>query len=144
MSDKTLEAIAEAMRDIEFCMFSTKTEGGALATCPMSTNREVEYDGTSRFFSYEDNRPVLDIKAHPEVSLAFQGSPGLLGGSTLFIAASGTATLIRNKAVFAEHWTDGLERWIPGGIDTPGLVLITVNTDRLHYWEGEDDGEIVL
>jgi general stress protein 26 len=144
MSGKTLETIAEAMRDIEFCMFSTRTEGGALATCPMSTNREVDYDGTSRFFSYEDNRPVLDIKRHPEVSLAFQGRSGDAGGPPLFIAAAGEATLTRDKDVFAEHWTDGLRRWIPDGIDTPGLVMITVTTDRVHYWEGEDEGEIVL
>ena len=144
MSGKTLETIAKSMRDIEYCMFSTRTEGGALATCPMSTNREVTYDGTSHFFSYEDNRPVLDVKANPDVALGFQGKPGLLGGSPLFIAVSGKASLTRDKAVFAEHWTDGLKRWIPDGIDTPGLVLITVTSDRLHYWEGEEEGEIVL
>ena len=30
------------------------------------------------------------------------------------------------------------------GIDTPGLVLIKVEAQRLHWWNGEDDGELVL
>ncbi len=66
MGDMTLKTIAEAMRDIDFCMFSTRTEGGAIAARPMSDNREVEYDGSSRFFSYDDSRTVSDIAANPD------------------------------------------------------------------------------
>ena len=144
MSDKTLKTIAEAMRDIDFCMFSTKTEGGALATCPMSTNREVEYDGTSRFFARDDARLVADIAVNPDVSLAFQGKSGLLGTPPMFIAATGTAELSCDKADFAKHWTPGLDRWFPEGVDTPGLVMITVRSERVHYWDGEDEGEVVI
>ena len=28
--------------------------------------------------------------------------------------------------------------------DTPGLVLIKVHAIRIHYWDGEDEGEVAL
>ena len=62
----------------------------------------------------------------------------------LFIAIEGRARLIRDRDRFAAHWTGGLERWWPQGIATPGLVLIQVTGERLHYWDGEDEGDLVL
>lgn len=55
----------------------------------------------------------------------------------------GEASLIRDRAAFAEHCTTGLERWWPNGIETPGLVLIRVSGTP-YYWDGEDEGESLL
>ncbi len=78
------------------------------------------------------------------MALSFQGSPGLLGKPPLFIAVEGRARVVRDKGAFAEHWTSGLKRWFPDGIDTEGMVMIQVQADRIHYWDGEDEGEISL
>lgn len=141
---KTLEDIAKAMRDIDFAMLSTHTADGAIGARPMSNNREVDYDGDSWFFADGTTRMVDDIAADPNVSLSYQGSAGILGMRPFFIAIEGHAQLIRDTARFAEHWTKGLERWWPDGIDTPGLTLIKVTGQRAHYWDGEDDGELLL
>ena len=141
---KTLHDIAEAMKDIDFAMLSTRTDNDAIAARPMSNNREVDYDGDSWYFTTDDTRMVDDIAADPNVSLSFQGKAGLLGTRPFFVAIEGRADLIRDKAAFAEHWTSGLDRWFPQGVDTPGLVLIKVVGVRAHYWDGEDEGEIVL
>ncbi|MEE2740336.1 MAG: pyridoxamine 5'-phosphate oxidase family protein, partial [Pseudomonadota bacterium] len=37
-----------------------------------------------------------------------------------------------------------LERWWPQGTQTPGLVLIRVIGERAHYWDGEEEGELLL
>jgi general stress protein 26 len=144
MADKTLAEIAEKMRDIDFCMLSTRTESGAIASRPMSNNREVDYDGDSWFFTCDDTRMVEEIAANPEVGLAYQGKAGMLGLRPFFLAIEGRATLIRDKGQFAEHWTKGLELWFEQGIDTPGLVLIRVHGERAHYWDGGDEGELLL
>lgn len=141
---KSLADLAEAMRDIDFAMLSTHTEGGAIAARPMSNNREVDYDGDSWFFADTNTRMVADIAADPKVSLSYQGKAGMLGMRPFFIAIEGAGELIRDKAQFAEHWTKDLERWWPDGIDTPGLVLIKVHGTRAHYWDGEDEGEVLL
>jgi general stress protein 26 len=142
MSDKTLAALAEKMRDIDFAMLATHTDGGAIGQRPMSNNREVDYDGDSYYFTWADSRMVRDIKRDPQVSLSFLGKSGLFGQRPFFVAVEGTAEIVRDKAAFADHWTRDLDRWFEQGIDTPGVAMIHVHAARIHYWDGEDEGEL--
>ena len=144
MAEMSLADIAEKMRDIDFTILSTRTEGGALAGRPMSNNREVDFDGDSYFFTCEQMRTVSDIERDPHVGLGFQGKSGALGLRPFFLTVEGKAELIRDKARFEEHWTSGLDRWFEQGVDTPGLVLVKVHAERLHYWNGMDEGEVKL
>jgi general stress protein 26 len=144
MAEMTLSDIAEKMRDIDIAMLSTHTDGGAIASRPMSNNRDVEFDGDSYYFTWEASRMVSDIGRDPKVTLSFQGSSGLLGTTPFLVAVEGTAEVIRDKARFEEHWNSDLERYFPDGIDTPGVVMLKVNATRVHYWNGEEDGEVKL
>jgi len=58
------------------------------------------------------------------------------------VAIEGSAELIRDKAAFKAHWTRDLERWFDKGVDTPNIVLIKVNANRITYWDGEEEGEV--
>ena len=138
----TLHDLAKAMGKIDFAMLTTRTDGGQLATRPMSNNGDVEYDGDSFYFSWDSARTVSDIAGDPQVALSFQGSAGLLGKPPLFVAVEGKADIVRDKAAFADHWTSDLERWFPDGIDTDGMVMIHVHASRVHYWDGMDEGEV--
>ena len=144
MADLKLTDISEKMRDIDFTMLSTRTEGGALSGRPMSNNRQVDFDGDSFFFTCEDKRSVADIRRDPNVGLTYQSKSGMLGMKPFFIAVEGRAELIQDKSRFAEHWTKDLDAWFKDGVDTPGLVLIKVVAQRLHYWDGYEEGEIAL
>jgi general stress protein 26 len=144
MGEMNLQDVAKKMKDIDFVMLQTRTEGGEIAGRPMSNNGDVEYDGDSFFFASEGTRLMNDISREPKVSLAMQGSKGLLGKPPIFISIEGDAEIIRDKAMFGEHWTSDLERWWKDGIDSPGLALIKVHASRIHYWDGEDQGEIRL
>lgn len=142
MATMTRQDLAKAMGKIDFAMLTTRTEGGQLATRPMSNNGEVAYDGDSFYFSWDSARTVSDILADPKVALSFQGSAGLFGKPPLFVAVEGSAAIIRDKAEFASHWTSDLERWFAEGIETKGMVMIHVHAERIHYWDGEDEGEV--
>ncbi len=144
MAKMTLEEISEKMRDIDFTVLSTRTEGGSVAGRPMSNNREVEFDGDSYFFTCEDTRTVADIRRDPNVGLAYQAKSGLLHMKPFFLTVEGRASLIKDKGQFAEHWTKDLDAWFKQGIDTPGLTLIRVEAERLHYWDGYEEGELEL
>jgi len=144
---KTLEDISDAMKDIDFCMLVSRAQDGSIGGRPMSNNQEVAYEGTSWFFTTDDTRMAGDIARDPSVGLTYHGKAGLkglIGAPGLFVHVEGEATLIRDKAAFLEHWTTDLERWFPEGADTPGLVLIEVAAKRVHYWEGEEEGEVRL
>ena len=139
---KTLAEISEKMRDIDFTMLSTRAANGAIGSRPMSNNRDVDYDGDSFYFTSDDTLMVQDISRDPQVGLSFQGKAGMLGMRPFFVAIEGQAELIRDKSQFEAHWNTDLERWFKDGVDTPGLVLIKVHASRIHYWDGEDEGEI--
>ena len=138
MSDRSLSDIATKMRDIDIAMLSTHTDGGAIAGRPLSNNGEVDYDGDSYYFTWEESRMVDDIKRNSKVGLSFQGEKAFL------VAVEGEADLIKDKAAFKEHWTKDLDDWFKDGVDTEGLVLIKVSATRVHYWDGEDEGEVKL
>ena len=139
-----LKELSKKMRAIDFTMLTTRAASGALASRPMSNNGEIDYDGDSWFFTTEDTAMVAEIAADPVVGLTLSGDRGLLGKPGIFIAIEARAELIRDKALFAVHWTKGLDRWFPQGIDTPGLVLIRAHAARIAYWDGEDEGELAL
>jgi len=147
MSDtgtRTLQDLAKAMRDIDFAMLTTRAEDGSKAARPMSNNGEVEFDGDSYYFTWEDSRMVREMAGDPQVGLTFQGAKGLLGKPPLFVSVEGQAEVIRDKGSFAEHWTSGLDRWFEDGVDTAGIVMVKVHATRIHYWDGEDEGEVPL
>jgi general stress protein 26 len=144
MDDMTLSDLSKKMGKIDFAMLITRTESGEIASRPMSNNGEVEYDGDSYYFTWTHSRMAQDIEREPKVGLSFQGKGGLLGSPPIFIAVQGHAELIRDREAFRAHWNKDLERWFENGVDTPGLVMIKVRATRIHYWDGEDDGEITI
>ena len=144
MPDLSLSDISEKMRDIDFTVLSTRTEGGALAGRPMSNNREVEYDGDSYFFTCDETRMVADIMRDPNVGLAYRAKSGMLGMKPFFVTVEGRAEAIKDKTRFADHWHKELDAWFKQGIDTPGLTMLKVHAERLHFWDGYDEGELDL
>ena len=144
MSTWTLQDIAEKLGDIDFAMLSSRSADGNIGSRPMSNNGDVEYDGDNFFFAFESAHLVADIKRDAKIGLSFAGSKGLLGKPPLFIAIEASAELIRDKSLFEKHWTKDIERWAHDGIDTPGLVLIKAHANRIHYWDGEDEGEVAI
>ena len=143
----TITEVAEAMRDIDFCMLQTIAVDGSIAARPMSNNENVEFDGDSWFFATEDTTMVADINADPRVGVSYVGKgglKGLMGAPGKFLHAEGKAELVRDKSLFEKYWDSSLERWWPEGTETPGLLLIKVAVSRVHYWDGEDEGEVIL
>jgi general stress protein 26 len=142
MAGMTLQDLSATMARIDHAMFTTRGEDGALASRPMSTNGDVEYQGDSWFFSYDDTAKIRDIDRDPQVGLGFTGERDPAGGPPLFIHIEGRAELIRDKEQFRRHWTDSLDDWFEDGIDTPGIVLIKVHATRIRYWKGLEHAEI--
>ncbi|MET4745092.1 pyridoxamine 5'-phosphate oxidase family protein (plasmid) [Bradyrhizobium sp. vgs-9] len=143
MSKKSLAEIAKEIAGIDIAILSTHTENGEIANRPMSNNGDVAYDGTSYYFTYEKTRTVSDIQRNPNVALGFSSEAGLFAEG-IYVAVEGTAELIRDKAVFHQHWTSDLDKWFENGVDTPGIVLIKVKANRATYWKGREEGEVGL
>lgn len=144
MSDLTLPELSKKMAKLDFAMMSTLDIDGGLTARPMSNNGDVEYDGVSYFFAYEDSRKVTELRIDSHVGLSYTGAIGMLGGSPLFVEVEGLASLIEDKTSFADHWTKDLDRYFSEGIDTPGIVMIQVRAESIRYWDGGDEGTITV
>lgn len=142
MASMSLADVAETLKDIDFVMLNTHTDGGKIAGRPMSNNRDVDYDGDSWFFVETSSRTFSDVQADPNVTLSVQGSKGLLGKPPVFLSIEGAVEVHQDEATLAEHWTKDLERWWPEGPSTPGIALLKVHAERIHYWKGEDEGGV--
>lgn len=134
MAKKSLKEISKKMRSLDVCMMSTGS-GSAVVSRPMSTNGDVEYDGNSYFFTWEDSKLVKDLKKKPAVNLAFHGK------RDLFVSVTGKAKVVRDQAKFEEHWVKSLDAWFKDGPQTEGVVMLVVAAKRVTYWQREEMGE---
>jgi general stress protein 26 len=141
MKHKSIEEISKRMAGIDIAILSTHTENGQIANRPMSNNGDVQYDGTSCYFTFEQSRTVSDIQSNPKVALGFTSEGGIFSDA-IYVTVEGNAELIWDKASFKAHWTSDLDRWFEQGIDTPGIVLVKVKASRIAYWDGEEEGEV--
>lgn len=133
-----LKDIARRMRGLDLCMLTTVSDYGRLASRPMSNNGEVEYDGTSYFFTWADSRMARDISRNKHVGLTFKAEEGFL-----FVAVQGEARVLTDRRVMKDHWREELRQWFKDSLDTEGLVMLVVDARRIQWW-GEEDGFIEL
>jgi general stress protein 26 len=144
MSKMTQSELVDVIRGIDFAMLSTVTPLGDLASRPMSNNGEVEFSGTSYYFTWAQSRMCKDIEANPEVGLTFQGRPGIFGTPPMFIFVQANASIVADKTEFARRWNPGLSRWFTEGPATPGIVMLEIVAHRMTYWNGEDTETFTL
>jgi general stress protein 26 len=135
--DKT--TLAEVMKQIDICMMTTEAADGHMHSRPMSNNRNVEWDGTSWFFSNADTPKAEELGHNPKVNLAYS-----LTEDMVYISLAGRVELVYDDAKKRELWYDGLDRWFPNGPDDDNVVLIKVIGEHARYWSKEGSGELKL
>ena len=80
MAQWTLSDLSKKMAKLDFAMLGTHSATGGITARPMSNNGDVDYDGDSYFFAYEQSRQNAEITAQPEVLLSYTVAAGMLGG----------------------------------------------------------------
>ncbi len=141
MAKTTLKAVSKLMKGIDLCMLTTVGGRGVTSGRPMSNNADVDYDGTSYFFTNSDARTIREIKKNPHVSLSYVNN-GLL--SKTFVSVAGKARLSKDREEMMEHWNKDLEIWFKDGVKTKGLVMIEVAANHIKYWQNNKEGEVSL
>ena len=135
----SIKQVAKLMKKLDYCIFTTVTARGALASRPMSNNRQVDFDGDAYFFTWEDSRLVEDIREHSnQVHLGFNAD------DDIFISVGGKAKVVTRKSVMTEHWTSDLDRWFEDGVDTEGVVMIHVAAKHVKVWAKGEETELSL
>jgi general stress protein 26 len=128
--NEQIQKLRELIKDIDFGMLTTIDEDGSLHSRPMSTNGEIEADGTLWFFTYASSHKVTEIERRHEVNVSFS-SPD----KQRYVSVSGSAELVKDRDKMQELWKPELKAWFPKELEEPDIALLKVNAEKAEYWD---------
>jgi general stress protein 26 len=76
-----------------------------------------------------DSPKAGEIERDRRVSATFQSDKGR------YVALSGSAELVTDRAKIHELWSERWKVWFPRGKDDPSLALIRVSVDDAEFWD---------
>jgi general stress protein 26 len=126
---EALDKIKTLVKDINTCMFCTKTESLPFDTRPMATS-DVDEEGNFWFFSNINSEKNLEIQDDDLVQLIYAKPT-----DSHFLSVSGRAEIIRDQKKIDELWNTFVKTWFQGGKDDPSITLIKVTPDTAYYWD---------
>jgi general stress protein 26 len=121
-----ISKVTDIINDSRIGMFTTINERSALVSRPLAV-QDVQNDGDMWFFTSEDTSQVAHVKAHPAVNVSF-------GKGTEWVSVAGTAQIVTDRQQIRDRWNQAVEAWFPDGPETPGVVLLRVDSDSAEYW----------
>ena len=128
--NEEIKKLRELVKDIDTGMLTTIDEDGTLHSRPMSTNGEIEADGSLWFFTYASSHKVTEVEQHQQVNVSFSAP-----NKQRYVSMSGTAQLVQDRSKIEELWKPQLQAWFPKGLDEPDIALLKVNVQKAEYWD---------
>ena len=90
--------------------------------------QDVEFDGTVWFFTDVNSEKVAEIKANPQVNVAYASS------NERYVSLMGRAEIVQDAARTHELWNPLLRAWFESA-DDPRIRLIKVDAESAEYWD---------
>jgi general stress protein 26 len=134
MADKVavshdVSKLIERIKDIRIAMMTTIENGNELHSRPMYTNIP-DNDGTLWFFTEQDSSKVQEVREDRHINLGYSKPE-----DNLYVAITGTAKIVTDRAKIKELWSEGLRGWFPKGSDDPNIALLKVTIDKGEFWD---------
>ena len=130
--DARQRAVADLARlvdGITVVMVTTEDGDGALRSRPMLVER-LQDDATLLFLTHRSSHKVLEVNEHPQVNVAFVGARG-----DRYVSVSGTGRITHDREQIRQLWNPTYRAWFPGGSTDPEIGILTVEIDRVEYWD---------
>ena len=121
--------LVEKIKDIKIAMMTTIENGNELHSRPMYTNTP-EDDGTLWFFTEQDSSKVQEVQQDRHINLGYSNPD-----DNLYVAVTGTAQVVTDRAKIKELWSEGLRGWFPKGSDDENIALLKVTINRGEFWD---------
>lgn len=114
--------------EIEICMFTSR-DGEKLRSRPMSS-RGRQSENAIYFLTDIEGHKDQEVEADHAVVLAY-AKPG----SGKFLAVTGSARVLNDRALIADLWDKDAEAFWTGA-DDPKVRAIRVTPEEAQFWEG--------
>jgi general stress protein 26 len=124
-----LTAARKTITAVPICWLATRSlEGGTNARAVNSSAGSPGSDEwTRRFLVRRNSRKVVEMRAAPLVTLAFQDPSG-----DRYIALGGRAAIIEDVAEMRTMWPSELDAHFPPGFADANMIVIRVDVDRIE------------
>jgi general stress protein 26 len=119
--------IKQMLADFTTAMLVTRGRDGALHARPLSIAGTRE-DGGLYFSTSIDSGKVHEIEADPNVNVA-------LHGDRRYVSLTGTASIVRDRALIDRLWSESWRIWFPQGKDDPSLCVLVIQPSEAAYWD---------
>ncbi|HEX8658271.1 MAG TPA: pyridoxamine 5'-phosphate oxidase family protein [Hymenobacter sp.] len=121
--------LVERIKDVKIAMMTTIENGNELHSRPMYTTLP-EADGTLWFFTEQDSQKVSEVQHDRHINLGYADT-----SANLYVAITGTAQVVTDRAKIKELWNESLRGWFPKGSDDPNIALLKVTITKGEYWD---------
>ncbi|MDH5823939.1 pyridoxamine 5'-phosphate oxidase family protein [Luteimonas sp. RD2P54] len=125
-----IRKLAELIEDVDIAMLTTVGPDGRLVSRPLGT-QEVEFDGDLWFATGADSGKVAEIRANPQVNVAYASA-----AKNTYVSVSGKASIVDDREKIERFWSPAMKVFFPEGKDDPNLRLIHVAAESAEYWDG--------
>lgn len=130
---EALRKLREIVASIDVGMMTTKGEGAPFHSRPMSSNGDIDEDGTVWFFTRGESRLVDELREHSDVHVSFACPE-----KNQYVSVCGTAEIVTDRSTIEKHWKPQLKAWFPKGMDEPGITLVRVLMTEGEYWDANE------
>jgi general stress protein 26 len=121
----TLDELRVLLDDMEIGFLTTLGGEGHFHSRPMQLQRH-DRDGTLWFATSSESHKCEDLRAHSRCCVAFLKS-------SKYVSVSGSAELVRDRALIRQMWTASWRGWFPEGPDQEDLALLKVVPEHVEY-----------
>lgn len=123
-----IDRVWKLMDKIGICMFTSK-DGDKLRARPMGA-KPRQLENAIYFLTDQRGHKDEEVAGDEHVCLSF-AQPG----DGKFLAVTGRARVLNDRAMIRELWDTAAEAWWSGP-DDPGVRVIEVTPDDAQFWEG--------
>ncbi len=124
-----LAAAHETIAAVPVCWLATRSLEGGTNARAVSSSPGAPGSGqwTRRFLVRRSSRKVAEMRAAPEVTLAYQNP-----ACDRYIALGGRATIVEDVAHMRTLWPSELDAHFPPGFADANMIVICVDVDRIE------------
>jgi general stress protein 26 len=90
----------------------------------------LDPDATLVFLTHLSSQKIDDVRRDARVNVAFVGDKG-----DRYVSVGGTAIVVHDQARMREMWNPTYRAWFPDGPDDPDSAVLTVQIERVDYWD---------
>ena len=123
-----LREVAELIAKVPVAMLTTQRADGRLVSRPLQT-RDMDFDGELWFLTAVDSRKVEELRANPQVNLAYANP-----GDRSYVSIDGRADVVLDRRKLDELWNETVDSLYFDGKNDPSLVLLRVVAESAECW----------